>query len=121
MPRQQERYCAKLVSDALGGIEYKSGHRFPFLRGDPTPKRPNGVTLPVDAYYPDFRLVLEFREAQHYSDRVALWDNRITATGQMRKEQGRSPLRNFLPSPLIKGRGIKGEGFETIPDKGVGF
>ena len=87
MPRQQERYCAKLVSDALGEVEYKSGHRFPFLRGDPTLKRPKGVTLPVDAFYPDFKLVLEFREAQHYSDRVPLWDKRVTATGQMRKEQ----------------------------------
>jgi hypothetical protein len=87
MPRQQERYCAKLVSDALGGAEYRSGQCFTFLRGDPTHKRLNGVMLPVDAYYPEFRLVLEFREAQHYSGRVALWDNRITATGQRRKEQ----------------------------------
>jgi hypothetical protein len=89
MPRQLERYCAKLVSDALRGAEYKSGQRFAFLRGDPTPKRPNGVMLPVDAYYPEFRLVLEFREKQHYGDRVALWDNRVTATGQRRKEQRR--------------------------------
>lgn len=87
MPRKQERYCAKLVSDALGGVEYKLGHRFSFLRGDTTPSRPDGVTLPVDAYYPDFKLVLEFREAQHYSERVPLWDKRITATGQVRKEQ----------------------------------
>ncbi len=50
MPRQQERYCAKLVSDALGGVEYKLGYRFPFLRGDPTLKRPEGATLPVDAF-----------------------------------------------------------------------
>ena len=105
MPRQQERYCAKLVSDALGGIEYKSGHCFPFLRGDPTPKRPNGVTLPVDAYYPDFRLVLEFREAQHYSDRVPFWDNRVTATGERRKEQRRKYDRKreeALPAHGIK-------------------
>ena len=87
MPRQQERYCAKLVSDALGGVEYKSGYRFPFLRGDPTLKRPDGVTLPVDAYYPAFKLVLEFREGQHYGDRFAFRDNRITATGETRKEQ----------------------------------
>jgi len=45
--------------------------------------------LPVDAYYPDFKLVLEFKEAQHYSDRVPLWNKRITATGQARKEQRR--------------------------------
>ena len=105
MPRQQERYSAKLVSDALGEVEYKSGQRFPFLRGDPTPKRPNGVTLPVDAYYPDFKLVLEFREAQHYSDRVALWDNRITATRQRRREQRRKydkRREEVLPANGIK-------------------
>jgi len=105
MRRQQERYCAKLVSDALGGVEYKLGQRFPFLRGDPTPKRPSGVTLPVDAYYPNFKLVLEFREAQHYSDRVALWDNRITATGQRRKEQRREydkRREELLPANGIK-------------------
>ena len=87
MPRQQERYCAKLVNDVLGGVEYKLGYRFPFLRGDPTLKRPEGVTLPVDAYYPTFKLVLEFREGQHYGDRFDFRDSRITATGETRKEQ----------------------------------
>ena len=105
MPRQQERYCVKLVSDTLGGVEYKPDYRFPFLRGDPTLKRPKGVMLPVDAYYPDFKLVLEFREAQHYSDRVAFWDNRITATGQRRKEQRRKydkRREEVLPAKGIK-------------------
>ena len=105
MPRQQERYCAKLISDALGGVEYKLGQRFPFLRGDPTLRCPKGVTLPVDAYYPNFKLVLEFREAQHYSDRVALWDNRVTATGQRRKEQRRKydkRREELLPANGIK-------------------
>ena len=87
MPRQQERYCAKLVSDALGSIEYQENYRFDFLRGNPTPKRPNGVKLPVDAYYPSRKFVLEFREAQHYGDRFAFRDGRITATGEPRKEQ----------------------------------
>jgi very-short-patch-repair endonuclease len=87
MPRQQERYCEKLVNDVLGGVEYKLGYRFPFLRGDPTLKRPEGVTLPVDAYYPTFKLVLEFREGQHYGDRFDFRDSRITATGETRKEQ----------------------------------
>ena len=87
MPRKQERYCAKLVCDALDEVEYKLGYRFPFLRGDPTLKRPEGVTLPVDAYYPAFNLVLEFREGQHYGDRFDFRDSRITATGETRKEQ----------------------------------
>lgn len=87
MPREQERYCAKLVSDALGGADYIENYRFDFLRGSPTPKRPKGVTLPVDAYYPTRKVVLEFREGQHYGERVALWDSRITATKETRKEQ----------------------------------
>ena len=105
MPRQQERYCAKLVSDALGSADYKLGHRFPFLRGDPTSKCPNGVMLPVDAYYPDFKLALEFREGQHYGDRFAFRDSRITATGETRKEQRRKydkRREEVLPANGIK-------------------
>ena len=105
MPRQQERYCAKLVSDALGGIEYKENYGFEFLRGNPTLKRPNGVKLPVDAYYPSRRFVLEFREGQHYGDRFAFRDDRITATGESRKEQRRKydkKRENVLPANGIK-------------------
>ena len=105
MPRQQERYCAKLVSDALGGIEYKENYRFDFLRGNPTPKRPNGVTLPVDAYYPSRKFVLEFREGQHYGDRFAFRNGRITATGESRKEQRQKydkKREDFLPANGIK-------------------
>lgn len=87
MPRQQEHYCAKLVSEALGGTEYIENYRFNFLRGDPTPRRPQGVTLPVDAYYTACKIVLEFREGQHYGDRFDFRDSRITATGEPRKEQ----------------------------------
>ena len=87
MPRQQERYCARLVMDALGCGSYIENYRFDFLRGDPTLKQPKGVSLPVDAYYPDANLVLEFREGQHYGDRFLFRDGRITATGQTRKEQ----------------------------------
>ena len=105
MPRQQERYCAKLVSDALGGIEYQENCRFDFLRGNPTPKQPNGVKLPVDAYYPSRKLVLEFREAQHYSDRFGFRDGRITATGESRKEQRQKydkRREDILPANGIK-------------------
>jgi len=105
MPRQQERYCARLVSDALGGIEYKENYRFEFLRGNPTPKHPDGVKLPVDAYYPSHKLVLEFREGQHYGDRFAFRDGRITATGETRKEQRQKYDRkreDVLPANGIK-------------------
>ncbi len=87
MPRQQERYCAGLARDALKCAGYLENHRFDFLRGDPTPRLPLGSQLPVDAYYPEANLVLEFRESQHYTDRSELWDKRITATGGTRKQQ----------------------------------
>lgn len=87
MPRQQERYCSGLVRDVLECAGCLENHRFDFLRGDPTPGLPRGSKLPVDAYYPEANLVLEFRESQHYKDRSELWDNRITATGETRKQQ----------------------------------
>ncbi len=105
MPRKQERYCAKLVSAALGGIEYKENCRFDFLRGNPTLKRPQGATLPVDAYYPVSKVVLEFREGQHYGNRFDFRDNRITATGETRKEQRQKYDRkreDILPTKGIK-------------------
>lgn len=87
MPRRQERYCAKLVGEALGGVTHMENHRFDFLRGDPTLSLSQGAKLPVDAYYPTHNLALEFREGQHYSDRFGFRDGRITATGDTRKEQ----------------------------------
>jgi len=87
MPRKQERYCAGLARNALQCAGYLENHRFDFLGGNPTPRRPNGTALPVDAYYPDANLVLEFREGQHYGDRFAFRDSRITATGETRKQQ----------------------------------
>ncbi len=87
MAREQEKRCIELVSKIIGGAEFKRGYTFEFLRGDVTPHRSKGVKLPVDAYFPQHNLVVEFREKQHYGDRVALWDNRVTATGMKRKKQ----------------------------------
>ena len=39
-------------------------HRFAWLQGDPDP-RGRTRDLPVDAYYPDHYLVVEYRERQH--------------------------------------------------------
>jgi hypothetical protein len=55
-------------------------HRFDFLKGD------TGVKLPVDAYYPDLNLVIEYRERQH-TEEVKFFDKRITKTGVSRGEQ----------------------------------
>jgi hypothetical protein len=58
--------------EALKYAGYLENHRFDFLRGYPTPRLPIGSKLPVDAYYPEANLVLEFRESQHYTDRSEL-------------------------------------------------
>jgi hypothetical protein len=59
-------------------------HRFPWLHGD------TGYLLPVDAYFPGHKLVLEYRERQHLAERpdsFGLWDRRMTASGVTRREQ----------------------------------
>ncbi len=55
-------------------------HRFDFLRGD------TGHRLPVDAYYPNLKLVIEYRERQHF-EHVSFWDKKPTASGVARGEQ----------------------------------
>ena len=48
-------------------------HRFDFLRGD------SGVKLPVDAYYPNLNLVIEYREKQ-LADEAPNFEARIANT-----------------------------------------
>ncbi len=55
-------------------------HRFDFLRGD------SGTPLPLDIYYPELKLVIEYREKQH-SEAVAFFDKKITSSGISRGEQ----------------------------------
>ena len=54
-------------------------YRFDFLRGD------TGVKLPVDAYYRDLNLVVEYYEKQH-TESVKIF-NKMTASGVSRDEQ----------------------------------
>jgi hypothetical protein len=78
-----ERYVMDLVADLLGE-EPSLQHRFPWLRGDA------GRTLPVDAYFPNHDLVVEYRERQHLAERpdtFKMWDRKPTASGIPRREQ----------------------------------
>lgn len=54
-------------------------HRFDFLRGD------FGTTLPVDAYYKELNVVIEYRERQH-TESVKHW-NKLKKNGITRDEQ----------------------------------
>lgn len=55
-------------------------HRFAVLLGD------TRTRLPVDAYYEDLALAVEYRERQHLEP-VALWDKKPTASGIPRGRQ----------------------------------
>ncbi|WP_276372704.1 hypothetical protein [Chryseolinea sp. H1M3-3] len=55
-------------------------HRFDFLLGDA------GTRLPVDAYYSDIKLVIEYKERQH-TEPAKFFDRRDTVSGVGRGEQ----------------------------------
>lgn len=83
---RDEEYILHLCDEILG---YKSlrQHRFDFLRGDPGI---NGrmTMLPVDAYYKQLNLVIEYREKQHTVE-VEFFDkfDKLTVSGVHRGEQ----------------------------------
>lgn len=81
-----EAWIIGLCDEVLGEHAIRQ-HRFPFLTGDPgsTGRR---SPLPVDAFYPTRKLVIEFHEIQH-SQPVAHFDKRQTVSGVSRAEQRR--------------------------------
>lgn len=79
--KSDEAYILDLCDEILKQKSLRQ-HRFDFLRGD------TGTKLPVDAYYPELNLVLEYREKQH-TETVTFWDKKKTASGISRGEQRR--------------------------------
>ena len=77
--KSDEAYILDLCDEILKQKSLRQ-HRFDFLRGD------TGIKLPVDAYYPEFNLVIEYREKQH-TETVTFWDKKETASGISRGEQ----------------------------------
>lgn len=69
--------CDKILNEAAS-----RQHRFDFLKGD------TGVKLPVDAYYENYQLVIEYNEKQH-TESVKLFDNKKTVSGVTRDIQRR--------------------------------
>ena len=58
-----EAYVLSLCDEALG-VPGSRQHRFEWLVGDPG-KSGRRVMLPVDGYWPEHELVVEYRELQH--------------------------------------------------------
>jgi hypothetical protein len=79
-----ESYVIDLCDEALGAPALRQ-HRFDWLRGDARPGK-QGTRLPVDAYYPDLHLVVEYRERQH-TEAIPFMDRRMTVSGVDRGAQ----------------------------------
>lgn len=76
---RDESYVIDLCDKVLG-LKAKRQHCFSFLLGD------SGRRLPVDAYYEELKLVIEYCERQH-SEPVPFFDRRLTVSGVGRGEQ----------------------------------
>ncbi|MDP8996161.1 MAG: hypothetical protein M3O03_04055 [Pseudomonadota bacterium] len=80
-----ERYIIDICDKVLGRKASRQ-HRFYFLRGDSRIPTASGHKLPVDAYYDDLKLVIEYHERQH-TEAVGIMDRRMTVSGISRGEQ----------------------------------
>lgn len=92
-----EYYVIGLCNEVLG-IKALQQHKFDFLKGD------SGRKLPVDAYYEELKLVIEYCEVQH-TESVPLFDKRLTVSGVKRSEQRKiydQRRRTVLPQHGIK-------------------
>ncbi|MFB6320847.1 hypothetical protein [Saccharicrinis sp. FJH54] len=81
-----EKYIIDLCDQALE-LKASRQHKFDFLKGDPN-SQGRSVLLPVDAYYEELSLVVEYREKQH-TEQVQFFDkpNKMTVSGVNRGEQ----------------------------------
>ncbi len=81
-----ESYVIDLCDEILGEAALRQ-HRFAWLLGDPG-RSGQRATLPVDAFYPERGLVIEYRERQH-DEPVPFFDRRETVSGVGRGVQRR--------------------------------
>lgn len=85
--KSDEKYILDLAAEVLAEPDYRWQHRFPTLLGDPD-REGKRSPLPVDAYFPRHRLVIEYWEKQH-SAPVPIMDEGITLSGMSRGHQRR--------------------------------
>lgn len=85
---RDEDYVIDLCNEILGEKALRA-HRFDFLRGDAR-KSEQGVRLPINAYYPEHQLAVEYYEWQHLESLEYVGDRgRMTVNGVKRDEQCR--------------------------------
>lgn len=92
-----EFYVISLCNEILGKTALQQ-YKFDFLKGD------SGTPLPVDAYYKELNLVVEYCESQH-SQSTPFFDRKMTVSGVSRGEQRKiydERRRTILPQYGIK-------------------
>ena len=92
-----EAYVLDLCDEILGDKCLRQ-HRFSFLLGD------GGHGLPVDGYYPNIKIVVEYHERQH-SESVPMFDKKSTISGVPRGVQRQlydQRRREVLPKHGLK-------------------
>lgn len=95
--QSDESYVIDLCDEVLKQKAIRQ-HRFDFLRGDA------GTRLPLDAYYPNLNLAIEYRERQH-TEEVKFFDRKQTVSRIGRGEQRKlydQRRRDVLPKHGIK-------------------
>ena len=102
--KEDENYIIDLCDELLG-INSIREHRFNFLIADSRKGR-KPVKLPVDAYYQQLNLVIEYHEKQH-TEETPFFDkkNKLTVSGVDRGEQRRlydQRRREILPKHNIE-------------------
>jgi hypothetical protein len=75
VPRPKDETYIINLCDELLGLVASRGHQFAFLTGDPN-RRGVRRCLPVDAYYEEIGLVIEYHERQH-SEPHPWFDRRV--------------------------------------------
>jgi hypothetical protein len=99
MAAKDESYIIDLCDRVLGHTGIRQ-HRFPSLVGD------RGTMLPVDAYYPELNLVIEYHERQH-DEAIKFFDKpeRLTCSGVPRGKQ--RELYDQRRREFLRAKGIR--------------
>lgn len=85
---RDEDYVVDLCNEILGETALKK-YRFDFLRGDAR-EGEKGIRLPIDAYYPNSKIAIEYHEWQHVESLHYVGDRgKMTISGVKRDEQRR--------------------------------